>query len=67
MEEKCTKFCEQCGDCLECYAEGICPIAGVKHGEMIDNVNSQVKVFNWDTSNLPDGTYEIDSLINKEI
>jgi hypothetical protein len=20
----CTNFCEQCGDCLECYAEDVC-------------------------------------------
>lgn len=25
-------FCEQCGDCLECYAEFDCTLGGENHG-----------------------------------
>lgn len=34
IELQCNRYCEQCGDCLDCYAEDVCEGTGKPHSEV---------------------------------
>ena len=43
MDKECKYYCEQCGDCLECYGEDTCLFGGGNHGEQLRSILKEEK------------------------